>query len=57
MSSGVAAWTTKWSCCLDDKEIIRTVDRASEEPFDGFTIINGGGDYAFSRITIFGTLR
>lgn len=42
---------------LDDKEIIRTVDRASEESFDGFTIINGGGDYAFSQIAIFGTLR
>jgi hypothetical protein len=42
---------------LDDKEIIRTVDRASEESYDGFTIINGGGDYAFSQIAIFGTLR
>jgi hypothetical protein len=42
---------------LDDKEIIRTVDRSSEESFDGFTVINGGGDYAFSRIAIFGTLR
>jgi hypothetical protein len=42
---------------LDDKEIIRTVDRASEESFDGFTVINGGGDYAFSQIAIFGTLR
>ena len=42
---------------LDDKEIIRTVDRASEESFDGFTVINGGGDYAFSQIAIFGTNR
>lgn len=42
---------------LDDKQIIRTVDRASEESFDGFTVINGGGDYAFSQIAIFGTLR
>jgi hypothetical protein len=42
---------------LDDKEIIRTVDRASEESFDGFTVINGGGDYAFSQIAIFGTVR
>jgi hypothetical protein len=42
---------------LDDKEIIRTVDRASEESFDGFTVINGGGDYAFSQIAIFGTRR
>ena len=42
---------------LDDKEIIRTSDRASADSFDGFTVINGGGDYAFSRIAIFGTLR
>jgi len=42
---------------LDDKEIIRTIDRASEESFDGFTVINGGGDYAFSQIAIFGTPR
>jgi len=42
---------------LDNKEIIRTVDRGSEESFDGFTVINGGGDYAFSQITIFGTAR
>lgn len=40
---------------LDDKEIIRTVDRASEESFEGFTVVNGGGDYAFSQIAIFGT--
>jgi len=42
---------------LDDKEIIRTSDRASGESFDGFTVINGGGDYAFSQIAIFGTAR
>ena len=42
---------------LDDKEIIRTSDRASGESFDGFTVINGGGDYAFSQIAIFGTTR
>ena len=42
---------------LDDKEIIRASDRASGEPFDGFTVINGGGDYAFSQIAIFGTPR
>ncbi len=42
---------------LDDQEIIRTIDRASEESFDGFTIINGGGDYTFSQFEIFGTNR
>jgi hypothetical protein len=40
---------------LDDKEIIRTIDRAAQESFDGFTVINGGGDYTFSQIAIFGT--
>ena len=40
---------------LDDKEIIRTVDRSSEESFDGFTVVNSGGDYAFSQIAIFGS--
>jgi hypothetical protein len=42
---------------LDDKEIIRTSDRASGESFDGFTVINGGGDYSFSQIAIFGTTQ
>jgi hypothetical protein len=42
---------------LDDKEIIRASDRASGGSFDGFTVINGGGDYTFSQIAIFGTPR
>lgn len=40
---------------LDDKEIIRTSDRSSGESFEGFTIVNNGGDYAFSQIAIFGS--
>ncbi|MGH7774187.1 MAG: hypothetical protein ACREQA_18335 [Candidatus Binatia bacterium] len=42
---------------LDDREIIRTVDRGYGDSFDGFTIINKGGDYAFKQIAISGTYR
>ncbi len=42
---------------VDGKEILRTVDRALQDPFDGFTVINRGGDYTFSRIALFGTER
>ncbi len=38
---------------LDGQEILRSVDRSAEF-FDGFTIVNGGGDYSFERIEIFG---
>ena len=41
---------------LDGREIMRTIDRGSDF-FDGFTILNGGGDYKFERIEIFGTAR
>lgn len=40
---------------LDDKQIIRTVDRAHSGPFDGFAVINKGGDYELKQISIFGT--
>jgi hypothetical protein len=42
---------------LDQKEIIRTVDRAFGEPYDGFAIINTGGDYAIKQIAISGADR
>jgi hypothetical protein len=42
---------------LDQKEIIRTVDRAFGDPYDGFTIINTGGDYAIKQIAISGAGR
>lgn len=40
---------------LDDKEIIRTMDRGSTDRFDGFTVLNGGGEFAFDRMEIYGT--
>jgi len=42
---------------LDDKEIIRTLDRAHADWFDGFTIINKGGVYELKEISIFGVHR
>jgi hypothetical protein len=42
---------------LDDKEIIRTVDRAYSDSFDGFTVVNKGGAYELKDISIFGTRR
>lgn len=42
---------------LDDNEIIRTVDRAYGDSFDGFGIINKGGDFELKQISIFGTQR
>lgn len=42
---------------LDDHEIIRTVDRAYGDSFDGFGIINKGGDFELKQISIFGTQR
>lgn len=42
---------------LDEQEILRAVDRNTAEFFDGFAIVNGGGDFTFERIEIFGTER
>jgi hypothetical protein len=42
---------------LDGREIIRALDRASGDDFDGFAVVNGGGDYTFVRIEIFGAAR
>lgn len=42
---------------LDNKEVIKTVDRAYDEPFDGFTMVNKGGEFELNRIAILGTQR
>jgi len=42
---------------LDNKEVIRTVDRAYDDPFDGFAVINKGGDFEVKQVSIFGTQR
>ncbi|MEX2516397.1 MAG: SEL1-like repeat protein [Gammaproteobacteria bacterium] len=40
---------------LDDNEVFRVTDRNFRDSFDGFTLINKGGDYTISAVTIHGT--
>jgi hypothetical protein len=40
---------------LDSREVMRTVDRAYDDPFDGFALINKGGEFELKQISIFGT--
>ena len=39
---------------LDNTEVMRTVDRAYDDPFDGFAIINKGGEFDMKKVSIFG---
>jgi hypothetical protein len=40
---------------VDNREVIRTVDRAYDDPFDGFAVINKGGEFDLKQISISGT--
>jgi hypothetical protein len=40
---------------LDNREVIRAVDRAYDDPFDGFAVVNKGGEFEIKQISIFGT--
>ncbi len=40
---------------IDGLEILRVADRWPEEKFDGFLLVNQGGDYIINRISIAGT--
>jgi hypothetical protein len=42
---------------LDNKEVIRAVDRAYDDPFDGFGVINKGGEFELKQVSIFGAQR
>ena len=42
---------------LDGKEMLRTLDRGAADDFDGFSVMNAGGEYTFGRIEIFGATR
>jgi hypothetical protein len=42
---------------LDNREVIKTVDRAHDYPFDGFGMINKGGEFEVRRVSVFGTQR
>ncbi|MCH7931685.1 MAG: hypothetical protein IH906_05675, partial [Proteobacteria bacterium] len=39
---------------LDDAVVIETVDRAIGARFDGFHLVNRGGDYGIRRIAVYG---
>ena len=39
---------------LDGKVVIETADKATQTAFDGFTVVNRGGDYTLREITILG---
>ena len=40
---------------IDGKEVLRATDRGAASNFDGFSLVNQGGDYIISRIAIQGT--
>ncbi|HXG51339.1 MAG TPA: hypothetical protein VNN77_08055 [candidate division Zixibacteria bacterium] len=40
---------------LDNREVVRTVDRAYTEPFDGVVLVNRAGSYELREIAVFGT--
>jgi len=42
---------------LDDKTVIRTVDHAYDDPFDGLSVVNKGGAFEIKQVSIFGTQR
>jgi len=42
---------------IDNREIIKTIDRAYGDSFDGFAMINKGGEFEVKRVAIFGTQR
>ena len=42
---------------LDNKEILKAVDRAYDDAFDGFTMVNKGGEFELKRVAILGAQR
>lgn len=40
---------------LDGKPLFTAVDRGFTDPFDGFLIVNRGGDYILRRLAVYGT--
>lgn len=42
---------------LDNREVIKTIDRAHDYPFDGFSMVNKGGEFEVRRVSVFGTQR
>lgn len=52
-------WTRRpdgtMAVALDGKALFTTVDRGVIDPFDGFLIVNRGGDYILKRLAVYGT--
>ena len=42
---------------VDKNEVIRTIDRAFHDPFEGITLVNHAGEYAIPSISIYGTTK
>ena len=40
---------------VDGEEIMRARDRGVKHAFDGFTLVNAGGEYTIRRVTLSGT--
>lgn len=40
---------------VDGTEVMNVTDRRFRDPFDGFAVVNSGGDYALRKLTIDGT--
>lgn len=49
--------TGEMTVLLDGGELFSASDRGLRDPFTGFTLVNEGGDFAFSRVRIEGTGR
>ena len=39
---------------VDGAELIRAKSSALEDPFDGLSLVNGGGDYAIRSVAVYG---
>ena len=39
---------------VDGTELIRAKSTALDDPFDGVSLVNGGGDYAIRSIAVYG---
>ena len=40
---------------VDGNELFQVIDRGFTDAFNGFTIVNRGGDYAVRNVTLSGT--
>ncbi|MFQ5619595.1 MAG: hypothetical protein ACE5FR_11540 [Rhodospirillales bacterium] len=52
-------WTRRadgeMAVALDGKALFTAIDRGFTDPFDGFVMVNRGGDYIVKRLAIYGT--